>query len=230
MKVNYFLKHCIPFISAILVIFLVPVSDANAQLATGTGAFFSGEGNEMNGSSGEGIQLKNIHTPQFHVSMGTSYSNFGGAGMLSSYIAPSVKIPVNKKWDVSVGGAFFNNSLNGMSSYDIGSSVANLNGAGMFMPNSYVYTNARYQLNDKIRISGTAFKSFNLQNNGQMPRINPKAFDFTSQGMSMGINYQISNSVSFDAGVSIYQGNNPLYSPYNRSLFNMNPAGNYYPW
>jgi hypothetical protein len=179
----------------------------------------------MNEYSGEGIQLKNIHTPQFHISMGTSYSNFGGAGMLSSYIAPSVKIPVSKKWDVSVGGAFFNNSLNGMST-----PVLNMEGAGMFMPNSYVYTNARYQLNDKIRISGTAFKSFNLQNNGQMPQINPKAFDFTSQGMSMGINYQVSNSVSFDAGVSIYQGNNPLYSPYNRSFFNTNPAGNYFPW
>ena len=231
MNTNHRIKHTLFTIFVILLISFIFDSEINAQFLPGTGPLFPGGViNQMDESSSEGIQLNNIHTPQFHFTIGSSYGNFGGAGMFSSYIAPSVSIPVNKKLDVSVGGAFFSNTFNGISSSDLSSPVSNLNGAGLFMPNSFVYTKARYQLNDKIRISGTAYKSFNLQNTGQMPRVNPKAFDFSSQGMSMGINYKISNSVSFDANVSVYQGNNPLYSPYAPSLYNMNSAGNYFPW
>ena len=230
MKINSRCKHSLLSISVVILFSFLFDSEINAQFLPGTSPLFPGSLiNQMEASSSEGIQLKNIHTPQFHFTIGSSYGSFGGAGMFSSYIAPSVRIPVNKKLDVSVGGAFFNNTFNRMSSSELSSPVSNLNGAGLFMPNSFVYTKARYQLNDKIRISETAYKSFNLQNTGQMPQVNPKAFDFSSQGMSMGINYKISNSVSFDANVSVYQGN-PLYSPYAPSLYNMNPAGNYFPW
>ena len=144
------------------------------------------------------------------VSLGTSFSSFGpGMNMFGTYVMPEFTIPVSKKFAVKAG---------------IGYSTIFYSSPGnegnLFSQNNaqygHIYVTGIYQVNEKLTISGTAYKTFDLATRPE-DQFNPHAFDFRNEGVNVNIDYKVSDRVRFNIGVS-YQ----KQSPYN---YMNNPGG-----
>jgi hypothetical protein len=146
------------------------------------------------------------------VSLGTSFSSFGpGMNMFGTYVMPEFTIPVSKKFAVRAGIGY---------STIFYSSPANE--GNIFSQNNaqygHIYVTGIYHVNEKLTISGTAYKTFDLATRPE-DQFNPHAFDFSNQGVNVNIDYKVSDRVRFNVGVS-YQKQSPYNNMYNRGGFN----------
>ncbi len=151
---------------------------------------------------------------QFHLDMdmGTSFSSMGGFGNASSYyLAPRFSYQASERFRLT-GGVVFSNSRTNASF-----AVPGMEGTSLFsgpMQSMLVYASGQYMVNNRLMISGTAYKNIvpGMENgNGQ----NLFMQNMNYQGMSMSLDYRLTKGISL--GASFHYDNRPFgfgYSPY----------------
>lgn len=141
--------------------------------------------------------------PDVRVSLGTSFSTFGpGFNTFGTYIAPEISFPVYKKFSMQVGL--------GYSSLFFGQSGESMFGTN---PSQYgsLYVSGTYQINEKLTIRGTGYKTFLLNPTPQEETVNPGAMDFSNQGLILDIDYKVSEHFRINASFEYRKQNYPAY-------------------
>jgi len=141
--------------------------------------------------------------PDVRVSIGTSFSTFGpGFNTFGTYIAPEISFPVYQKFSMQVGL--------GYSSLFFGQSGESMFGTN---PSQYgsLYVSGTYQINEKLTIRGTGYKTFLLNPAPQEETVNPGAMDFSNQGLILDIDYKVSEHFRINASFEYRKQNYPAY-------------------
>ena len=146
------------------------------------------------------------------VQLGTSFStDFNRGFAFTTFVAPELRYKVNDRLrirgGVSLANSEYGNSLM-YSPYGFSRYSGNVT-QGM------IYVSGDYMLSPKLILSGTAYKEFSINHSGTETGINP-AYD--GKGLMMNLRFMPSENVTIDAGIEIYEGNNPyrsgFYNPY----------------
>lgn len=129
----------------------------------------------------------------FRLTTGTSYSNFYGDNLFSSYIMPEVRYKLNNKFTISGGiiaslDYFPNFNISGQE----GSTMLNDNKAY----NYYIFAKGEYTVSENFRIRGTTM--FNPGNS---------MFNNRSSYNSIGFDVRIAEKTVISADVSVYRHN-----------------------
>jgi len=170
-------------------------------------------------SSPEIVKANTGFNPRVSVSLGSSFGSFGsGFNSFGTWIMPEISTPVTKKFSVSVGMGYSSMF------------TAYPGEASMFSntPQQYgsVYVRGIYELIEKVTISATGYKTFNLQPSQKKETINPHALDLSSEGVMINLNYKVNDNFEINAGFSYNKRNYNAYY-YNGGLMNggfNNPA------
>lgn len=153
---------------------------------------------------------KTVFNPEIHLNVGTSFtSGFGdGFNAFNTWIAPEITNPVSKKIDISFGMAYSMMNFNGLSNSGFNNS-ANYGS---------LYVSGTYQVNPKLKVRATAYKTFLLNPDNFTENNNPY-LDFSNQGAIFDMEYKFGEHFSVSASFHYRQQNNPyLY---------MNQGGNF---
>lgn len=176
-------------------------------------------GSENNIQTEKIVTTKKPFNPQVSVSLGSSFTSFGpGLNTYGTFIMPEISFPVTQKFSLKAGigysTLFFTNS-----------GFENSAASQTFNQFGSVYVSGIYQVNEKLTIAGTAYKTFPLTQ--QTPQANPRAVDFSNEGVILDMNYKVTNNFSINAGFS-YQKQNPYNYYYNPGGYNSfgSPFGN----
>lgn len=146
---------------------------------------------------------------RFNLQTGASFSSgYGGGSMFNTFVAPSFSQPVGKKLTLSAGAVIGNTTFN---------NTPMINGEGQFSPVSgnlttfTIFTSGAYQVNDRLTVTGSAYKTINPAFN---PRMNPESLRMEAQGMSVGVGYRVGENMHIGAEFRMNQGNGNFYQPY----------------
>ena len=158
------------------------------------------------------IEEQELFKPNVSVSLGTSFSTFGsGYNAFGTYIAPEISMPVSKKFSVSFGMGYSNMFYN--SPVESG-----------FQGNSRSYGNlfvsGTYQVNEKLIVRGTAYKTFMLNPPTTIKAINPQFIDFSSQGVIFDAEYKVSEHFKVGVSIEYREQNYPSFYDFNRNGIN----------
>ena len=162
--------------------------------------------------------------PDVRVSLGTSFSSFGpGFNTFGTYIAPEISMPISNKFSVQVGLGYSNQFYNAP-------------GETMFSGSNSqygsIYVSGTYQVNEKLTIRGTGYKTFLLNPSPAGETANPYALDFSNQGVILDVDYKVSDKFRIGVSFEYREQNYPDFYPYGRngmngfggSPFQRNPA------
>ena len=150
---------------------------------------------------------------RFNLELGTGFSSFSsGASMLGSYISPRLEYDLSPSFTIIAGGSFgFNQYSNLPQSLVVNNSAGPVQQGGM--TDYSLFMSGRYMINDNLFMTGSVYRE-----QGQLPPLmmNRGAMDYTSQGMSMGLEYRITDNLHFGAEVGVRRSDNPyhFYSPF----------------
>ena len=136
--------------------------------------------------------------PDVRLSLGSSfYSFYPGMNGFSTWVAPEISMPINKKWTFAVGIAYASFLTTGApKTAGFGNTVQSFGS---------VYVKGRYQANEKLDITVVGYKTFNLSPQKPEDKVNPRAIDFSNSGAMVSVNYKVSNHFSIDAAFSMEQ-------------------------
>lgn len=135
-------------------------------------------------------------------------SGFGGGSLFNTFVAPSFSQPLGKKFTLSAGAVISNTTYSNLNLINQEGSFGKYSGN---MTNFTLYTAGAYQVNDRLTVTGTAFKTINPAFNN---RLNPNQLRMDAQGMSFGVGYKVSDNVQIGAEIRYQQGNSNFYYPY----------------
>jgi hypothetical protein len=169
---------------------------------------------------------------RFSLEMGTGFSSFSsGASMFGNYISPSLEYDLSPSFTIIAGGSFSFNQFNNMPQpLVMNTNINNTRPLQKGLSGHSLFMSGRYMINENLFMTGTVYSD-----QGQIPLLmsSPEIFGYKSQGMSMGLEYRISNNLHFGAEVGINRSNNPYHfnSPFsdpfnnrhNRSRYNFAP-------
>lgn len=149
---------------------------------------------------------------RFNLELGTGFSSFSsGASMFGNYIAPSFEYDLNPSLTIIAGGNFSFNQYNNMQQSLVVSS--NTSPVQQGLTDYSMYMSGRYMINDNLLMTGSVYSE-----QGNLPPLfmNQGVMDYSSRGMSMGLEYKISDNLRFGAEFGVNRTNNPyqLYSPF----------------
>ena len=154
------------------------------------------------------INMQNHFIPKktdYGIQVGTQFSASSYGTGFSTFISPHLTYRLSKRFSLSGGVSIVNTSLNGLSCTPSSPDEYTVNGN---FTSALVFLSGHYLLNDRLTISGTAYKQFNLF--GNIPGY--KGFGSNdAQGVYMNIRYKILENVHLEAGFSYSKG----YNPYN---------------
>ena len=146
---------------------------------------------------------------QFNLQTGASFSSgFGGGSLFNTFVAPSFSQPIGKKLTLSAGAVIGNSTF---------TNAPMINSEGQFGPVSgnlttfTIFTSGAYQVNDRLTVSGSAYKTINPAFNSRM---NPENLRMEAQGMSVGVGYRIGDNMHIGAEFRMNQGDRNFYQPY----------------
>jgi len=156
--------------------------------------------------------LKNEHLSQPHVqlSVGTSFTSFyPGLNGIGTSVAPMVTFPVNKKWSFAAGSMAYTNFFTTGIPYVEGTRVDN-------QAQSYgtIYLSGSYQINDRLSVTTSGYKTFLLNPSPAQEKINPRAVDFSNSGASVSFDYKVNDHFRINAAFSVQKHPFGYYSPF----------------
>ncbi len=131
-------------------------------------------------------------------------TSFGSGNYFGTYVAPHVSYPVSKKFTLSTGVRI--TSIIGGSGNESGF-YSPYSYPGGNLSSSFVYVEGVYQVNSRLRVSGAAYKEFNLTNSSS-PIDN--RYNFDSKGFIMGVDYRIGENVFIHGSIEVSDG--PAYN------------------
>jgi len=200
----------------LLSLLIISGISANAQ-------YFNYGYNPYTGSAaGLSTPLATFTPAKFNLQTGASFSSgFGGGSLFNTYLAPSFSQDLGKKFTLSAGAVINNTTFNNTAVFNQDGQLAPVSGN---LTTFTLYASGSYKVNDKLTLSGSAFKTINPAFNA---RLNPENIRMEAQGMSFGIGYQVGENVHIGAEIRMQQGSGNLYSPYGNSFGSPYQSGFY---
>lgn len=159
---------------------------------------------------------------RFSLVSGAGFSTFGRSGsMFDTWVAPSFTQPLSKKFSLSAGAIIGNTTFTGMPVFNHEGNISSFSGN---LTTFTLFTSGTYQMNDRLTISGSAYKTINPAFNN---RLNPESLRMEAQGVSVGVGYKIGENMHIGAEIRMQQGNSNFYSPFSNpaSPFGTNRFG-----
>ncbi|MCF6170942.1 MAG: hypothetical protein L3J31_04490 [Bacteroidales bacterium] len=163
-------------------------------------------------------------TPDVRVTMGTSFSSFGpGLNSFGTFIAPEISMPVTRKFSMQLGLGY-------------SSMFYSVPGETVFSGNALqygsVFVSGTYQVNEKLTVRGTGYKTFMLNQAPPGETANPFATDFSNQGVVLDVDYKVTEKFRIAVSFEYREQNSPSFYPYSPngmntysgSPFRRNPA------
>jgi len=195
------------YLAGLFVILMVVGTSSNAQ----TGAYTNTTNTKQN----------NSFKPDISVSLSSSFTSFGpGINTFGTSIFPSISFPVSNKFSLSTGIGYSSLFIGNSSPFN--SQLSNY---------GHVFISGAYELNEKITIRGTGYKTFLL--NPPTPKLESSSpyLDFSSQGVIMDVEYKVTDNVRINVGFEYRQQNYPIFSPgmnpINPIIYNASPFSNF---
>lgn len=177
--------------------------------------------NDLSSSSFTSLQT------DFDLSLGSSFMSIGSGSAFMSYAFPKMRITPNEKFSFQAGVLIMNTHLNNVQMLGTPSEPG-VHQASTNFTDTYAYVSGDYQVNERFKVTGSAFKKFSSHNDFNQD-IHPQAFNFDSYGMNMGFEYKISENAEINANFSYQKGYDPL-NPYQRYQNFSSPFGGYSPF
>jgi hypothetical protein len=151
------------------------------------------------------------------VRFGTFFNSFSGYGSsFSTYVSPHISYSLNSRLRINAGVTVVNSTLYDVKPWYSMNQESTLNGN---FTNALIFVSGDYLVNDRLKLSGTLFKEFNLLNS--VTGNNPYSRD-NAQGVSMRLDYKVFENFHIEAGFGYSKGANP-YQHYFGSPFSSNP-------
>lgn len=142
------------------------------------------------------------------VQFGTFFNSFSGYGSsFSTYVSPHISYSLNARLRISAGVTILNSSLYGIKPWYSMNQESTLNGN---FTNALIFISGDYFVNDRLKVSGTLFKEFNLLNS--VTGNNPYQ-KYNAQGIFMRADYKVFENFHIEAGFGYSKGADP-YSGY----------------
>ncbi len=168
----------------ILLVFVALVSYTQAQTTTfGSNVMPESEANE---TLQVGFQTK------VNVSIGTSFTAFSGASALSTWVMPQITMPVSQRWNIAFGMGYSINQFNGLNGWSTMPANAQF---GM------LYVKGQYLLNEKVTLTGTAYKQWLLNPVSLNEHDGFGRTDFSNEGLMLDMNYKVTDHFQINVGV-----------------------------
>jgi hypothetical protein len=156
-----------------------------------------------------------LFKPKVSLSLGTSFSSFGsGYSGFGTYVAPEITMPVSKKFSVSFGIGYSSMFLN------VPTTFGYQNGQSSY---GSVFVAGTYQVNEKLTIRGTAYKTFLLNPTTGTKDLNAQYFDFSTQGFNVNAEYKVNDKFRIGVSIDYKDQNYPSYYPNSNSGFSTPP-------
>lgn len=178
----------ITYISVLLVSFVLLAGSAVAQYENTTSEIESEE------------TMAKIK-PMVSVGVMAGFTSFGpGYNSFSTTIAPRISFPVSDRFSVSTGVGYTSLFMNQPSLFSGG-------------PSSYghLFVSGDYLLNEKVKIRGTAYTTFNLTQSPPPESTNSPYYDFSSKGFAVDVEYKVTERFRINVGVEYRDQNYPYY-------------------
>ncbi|MEI6124467.1 MAG: hypothetical protein WCQ95_12655 [Bacteroidota bacterium] len=188
------------FFVALLVVLVVSQTQAQTTIKTDTCTTFANQTIKKNST------LFNYKRMSFSVDMGLGFIGskyYSGSFM---YLSPFMSYLVTPRFRLDIGGTILQ-GLNNLGSTAFHSFGGNGTTAMVFARGNYLVSN-------RLIISGSIYKTFdNYKPTNTDLLYNSKKGTFDNYGVSVGVDYKISEHMSIGAQVSYSNGNNnPFYS------------------
>jgi len=168
----------------ILLVFVALVSYTQAQTTTfGSNVMSESETNET---------LQVGFQPKVNVSIGTSFSAFSGGSAFNTWAMPQITMPVSRRWNVAFGMGYSNTNYNGLNQWTGGQNNAQF---GM------LYVKGQYLLNEKVTLTGTAYKQWLLNPVSLNEHDGFGRTDFSNEGLMLDMNYKVTDHFQINVGV-----------------------------
>jgi hypothetical protein len=165
---------------------------------------------------------------RFSLEAGTGFSSFSsGTTMLGNYVSPRFEYDLSPSLTITAGGTLSFNQYNNLPQpMALNNNTNNVRPVQQGFSSHSLFVSGRYIINDNLFMTGTMYRE-----QGQLPLslMSPEISGYNSHGMSMGIEYRISNNLHFGAEVGINRTNNPYhyYSPFSNSFNNRHGRSRY---
>lgn len=159
---------------------------------------------------------------RFNLKTGAGFSSgFGGGSLFDTWVNPSFNQPLGKKFTLSAGAVINHTTYSNLPVINTDGQFSKASGN---LTTYTLYTRGAYQVNDRLTVSGSAYKTINPAFNN---RLNSDNLRMEAQGMSFGAGYRIGDSMHIGAEIRVEQGNSNFYAPYSHpaSPFGMNRFG-----
>jgi hypothetical protein len=145
--------------------------------------------------------------------LGTFFgTSFGSGNYFGTYVSPQISYRLSPRFTLNTGARITNTFGNPF--YESGFYSPYGYPATNFT-RSFVYVEGAYQVNNRLTISGAAYKEINLINT---PSPSIDAYNFDSKGFIMGVDYRIGENIFIHGQIEVSDGPgyyraNPFSSP-----------------
>ena len=155
-----------------------------------------------------------VHRLSTNVQLGSFFTATSGFGSsFSTYISPNFSYALSPRFRISAGMTIINTQLMGIKPLFQSEQSSLINGN---LTNTLIYVCGEYLVNDRLKVSGTLYKQFNVFNTIQNQK-NLK--NFNAQGAYMKVDYKVFENFHIQAGFGYSKGMSP-YNSYFRSPYN----------
>lgn len=142
------------------------------------------------------LQNKKLH---LNLEVGTMFgTTFGNGNYFATYVAPQINYQLTPRFNLKMGIQLVNNFGGNFAE---GTSYNHPWGYPMYYPTSMVYLGGDYKLNEKLTLSGTAYKQVNLFNFENQP-----GYSNDLKGVIMGVDYKIGENTWIRGQVEFSNG------------------------
>jgi len=147
-----------------------------------------------------------VGKPKLSVSLTSSFTSFApGYTYFGTTIMPQVTLPVSDKFSLSTGIGYSTLFMNANNGSVFNSSPSNY---------GHVFVSGTYEVNEKISLRGTGYKTFNLSQSTQFNNeANSVGYDFSSQGIIVDVEYRVTDNFRINVGFEYREQNTPMYNP-----------------
>ena len=147
------------------------------------------------------------------VQLGTSFStDFNKGFAFTTMVAPELRYRVNKRLTIRGGISIANSEYGNTLVYSPYEGFRRYSGN---ITQGMLYVSGDYVISPKLFLTGTAYKEFSIDYNNPGNMYSP---GYDGKGLMMNLLFMPNENTSINAGIEIYQGNNPyrggIYSPY----------------
>lgn len=169
-------------------------------------------------------QASESQTPKVNVNLGsTVFTDFSGHTGFASWITPTFSKPITKKFSMAFSTSF-------MQGYNMPMYTLNPEDGGIQMQSSNISTttvslSGIYAVSPKLTLMTSGYKQF--QNSPLLQEANPRAIDFSGEGISIGFNYKVNDRFQINGAIDYSRGYNPRHY---RNAFYNDPFSPFIAW